>query len=510
MVPQRRPYQFYDTAVSICATCLRRVDAKIVFQDGGVWMLKRCPTHGAERVLIADDIDYYKRCREVFVKTPEQVTRYNTRTYYGCPYDCGICPDHEQHGCILLIEITDACNLRCPTCYAMSGPERQTHRSLKQIERMLDLAVRNEGEPNIVQISGGEPTIHPRFFEILDAARRRPIQHLMVNTNGIRIAREEDFAKRLKEYVPRFEIYLQFDSFRREALEILRAADTRRIHERALHRLNDLNIPTTLVVTVRRGVNDDELGEIIEFALAQPCVRGVTFQPVQAAGRLDGYEGGFDMSRDRLTLTEVRRRILEQSDVFAPEDIIPVPCHSESLAMAYGLKLDDRFMPLTGMVDPELLIEGGRNTIAYEYEDIVRDRLFELFSTHHSPQSQAGAMNDFLSITPAGDSLDRLSYDNIFRVLIVQFIDAYSFDLRSIRKTCVHIVHPDGKRAIPFDTYNMFYRDDLEGTLLAEIRREREPYRLHGPISTAVRHRNIEESSPATRKHQPESVEHSS
>ena len=450
-------------------------------------MLKRCPTHGAERVLLADDIDYYKRAREVFVKTPEQVSQYNTPVRYGCPYDCGICPDHEQHGCSLLIEITDACNLRCPTCYAMSGPERQTHRSLAQIERMLDLAVRNEEEPSIVQISGGEPTIHPQFFEILDAARRRPIHHLMINTNGIRIAREAGFAERLKDYEPAFEVYLQFDSFSRAAVEILRGADTRRVHERALEKLNTLNISTTLVVTVRRGVNDNELGRIIDYARAQPCVRGVTFQPVQAAGRLEGYEGGFNCDRDRLTLTEVRRRILEQSELFAPEDIIPVPCHSESLAMAYALKLGDKFVPLTGMVDSELLIEGARNTISYEREDVIREKLFDLFSTHHSPMSQAGSMNAFLSAVPAPERPSGLSYKNIFRILIVQFIDAHSFDLRSIRKTCVHIVHPDGKRVIPFDTYNLFYRDELEHTVLAEIRREREPDRLHGPLSTSMR-----------------------
>ncbi len=487
MARKVRPYRFYDTAVSICSSCLRRVDAKIVFQEGAVWMLKRCPTHGAERVLLADDIDYYKRAREVFVKTPEQVSRYNTPVRYGCPYDCGICPDHEQHGCSLLIEITDACNLRCPTCYAMSGPERQTHRSLAQIERMLDLAVRNEEEPSIVQISGGEPTIHPQFFEILDAARRRPIHHLMINTNGIRIAREAGFAERLKDYEPAFEVYLQFDSFRRAAVEILRGADTRRVHERALEKLNTLNISTTLVVTVRRGVNDNELGRIIDYARAQPCVRGVTFQPVQAAGRLEGYEGGFDCVRDRLTLTEVRRRILEQSELFAPEDIIPVPCHSESLAMAYALKLGDKFVPLTGMVDSELLIEGARNTISYEKEDVIREKLFDLFSTHHSPMSQAGSMNAFLGVVPAPERPSGLTYKNIFRILIVQFIDAHSFDLRSIRKTCVHIVHPDGKRVIPFDTYNLFYRDELEHTVLAEIRREREPDRLHGPLSTSMR-----------------------
>lgn len=487
MAPKLRPYQFYDVAVSICSTCYRRVDAKIVFQDGGVWMLKRCQEHGPERVLLADDIDYYRRAREIFLKTPEQVARYNTPVKWGCPYDCGVCPDHEQHGCISLIEVTDACNLRCPTCYAMSGPERKNHRSLEQIEAMLDLAVRNEEEPSIVQISGGEPTIHPQFFEILDAARRRPIQHLMVNTNGIRIAKEDGFAERLKEYEPGLEVYLQFDSFRLEAVQLLRGADTRGVHQRALERLNDLNIGTTLVVTIRRGVNDDELGEIIDFARSQPCVRGVTFQPVQAAGRLDNYDDGFDLERDRLTLTEVRRRILEQSDLFAPEDILPVPCHADSVAMAYALKLDDKFIPLTGMIDPETLIEGGRNTIAYEKEGVIKDKLFNLFSTHHSPGSQAGAMSDLLGDMPGLEALSTLSYDNIFRILIVEFIDAHSFDLRSIRKTCVHIVHPDGKRAIPFDMYNMLYRDDLEHTILAEIRSEREPVKLNGPITKHMR-----------------------
>lgn len=487
MAPKLRPYQFYDIAVSICSTCLRRVDAKIVFQDGCVWMLKRCQEHGPERVLLADDIDYYKRAREIFVKTPEQVAHYNTPVKWGCPYDCGVCPDHEQHGCISLIEVTDACNLRCPTCYAMSGPERKNHRSLEQIESMLDLAVRNEEEPSIVQISGGEPTIHPQFFEILDAARRRPIQHLMVNTNGIRIANEDGFADRLKEYQPGVEIYLQFDSFRPDAVQLLRGADTTKVHKRALKRLNDLNIATTLVVTIRRGVNDDELGDIIEFARSQACVRGVTFQPVQAAGRLENYDGGFDMDRDRLTLTEVRRRILEQSDMFEPEDILPVPCHADSVAMAYALKMDDKFIPLTGMIDAETLVEGGRNTIAYEKESVIKDKLFDLFSTHHSPGSQAGAMSELLSSVPGFASLGNLSYDNIFRVLIVEFIDAHSFDLRSIRKTCVHIVHPDGKRAIPFDVYNMLYRDNLEHTVLAEIRNEREPVRLNGPITDSMR-----------------------
>jgi len=477
------PYLYYDAAVSICSTCLRRVDAKIVFQDGCVWMLKRCPRHGRERILIADDIDYYRRAREVFIKRPEQVQHPNTKTRYGCPYDCGICPDHEQHGCTLLIEITDCCNLRCPTCYANSGPERQTHRSLQQIESMLDLAVRNEGEPSIVQISGGEPTLHPDFFAVLDLARQRPIQHLMLNTNGVRIANEPAFAERLAGYMPEFEVYLQFDSLRPEALKLLRGVDLTATHQRALARLDALGIPTTLVCTVRREVNDDELGAITDFALTWPCVRGVTFQPVQAAGRLERYRDGYDPGRDRLTLTEVRRKLLKQTRLFAPEDIVPVPCHADNIAMGYAVRQGREAMALTGLVAPEILIQSATNTIAYEREAGLHRALFKLFSTHHSQASQHAALEQFLA--RAGADSSGLGYDNIFRVLIVEFIDAYAFDLRSIRKTCVHIVHPDGKRVIPFDTYNLFYRDGLETNVLAPIRAERETLKLSGSIATA-------------------------
>ena len=245
-----REYLFYDTAVSICTTCYRRIDAKIVFEDGNVFMLKRCPEHGFERVLMADDIDYYRRCREVFIKPPEMPNHYNTPVRYGCPYDCGLCPDHEQHSCLTLLEITDVCNLSCPICYAESGPHRTTCKPLEQIERMLDTIVGNEIEPDIVQISGGEPTIHPDFFAILDAAKRRPIKHIMVNTNGLRIAQEEGFAERLATYMPQFELYLQFDSLRRDPLMQLRGADLRGVRSKALEKLNSLNISTTLVVTV--------------------------------------------------------------------------------------------------------------------------------------------------------------------------------------------------------------------------------------------------------------------
>jgi len=449
-----RPYLFYDTTSSVCTTCLRVCQATILIKDSRVFMDKWCPAHGTERVLVADDADYYRLCREVYVKAPEMPRRFNTAMQYGCPFDCGLCPDHMQHSCLTLIEVTDNCNLRCPVCFAASGPERLTHKPLADVVAMLDAVVANEGEPDVVQLSGGEPTLHPDFFAILDAARERPIRHLMVNTNGIRIAQEPGFAEKLAAYRAGFEVYLQFDSLEPKALKHLRGADLSRVHRDALARLNALDISTTLVVTLCKGLNDGEIGHIIDFALTQPCVRGVTLQPIQQAGRTDGYDPG----SHRLTVSEIRRLIAEQSSAFTLDDIIPVPCNPDTLAMGYALRSGTTALPLTRFIGPDVLLRSEASTIAFERDASLRSSVFKLFATNHGPEAQATRLSELLCCLPRVEAPEGMGYRDVFRVLIVQFMDALSLDIRALKKSCIHIAQPDG-RLIPFESFNLFYRD---------------------------------------------------
>jgi len=456
-----RPYIFFELTNSLCSRCLRKVEAKVVFQEGRVYLHKFCPEHKAERVLISTDVDYYQYSRRT-LKPGQMPLKFHTSIERGCPYDCGLCPDHEQHSCLALVEVTDRCNLTCPVCYAESSPHRVSHRSLEQITFMLDCVVRSEGHPDIVQISGGEPTIHPEFFAVLDLARERPIKHLMVNTNGIRIAQEPDFVRRLAEYKKGFEVYLQFDSLDAGPQKVLRGANLVDIHSRALEQLNKYSISTTLVATLKKGLNDDQVGAIIEFALSIPCVRGITFQPIQAAGRTED----FNPAQDRLTLAEVRTKILEQSTLFQPKDIVPVPCHPDCLAMAYALKLDGRPVPLTQLFDPSTLLELQGNSFVNERDPRLHQLVVDLFSTSHSPDSSARTLRQLLCCLPELAVPSELTYDKVFRILIVQFLDPYNFDVRSVKKSCIHIVHPDG-RIIPFDTYNLFYRETAMARLPA-------------------------------------------
>lgn len=473
MTRRERPYLFYGVTRAICGECLHLCDAKEVIEDGKVYLQKRCMTHGVQKVILSDDVDYFKLCREVYLKPPEQPDNYNTGVRYGCPYDCGICPDHEQHGCVSVLEVTDNCNLNCPTCFALSGTHRTTHRSMEQIHSMLDLIVHNEGTPDVVQVSGGEPTMHPQIFEILDECKRRPIQHVMLNTNGLRIAQEDGFAEKLAAYMPGFELYFQFDGLEDSIYRELRGANLWEIKKRALEKLDELNLSTTLVVTLKKGLNDDVIGDILKFAAQHRCIRGVTLQPVYDEGR----NVDFDANEHRLPLSTVRRMVAEQSDVFTLEDVIPVPCHPDSVAMAYAVRGGEdgaSLHPLTRFVPPELLLEGAKNTIIYEGDENLLNEfgksLFKAFSTAHSPESASDALGELMCCLPKVEIADGLGYDRVFRLIIMSFIDRHTLDLRSVRKSCVHVAQRDGKRMIPFDTYNIFYREPEQRQRLEEIR----------------------------------------
>jgi uncharacterized radical SAM superfamily Fe-S cluster-containing enzyme len=218
------------------------------------------------------------------------------------------------------------------------------------------------------------------------------------------------------------------------------------------------------VMTVLPGINDEQIGEVIQHALQWKCVRGVTLQPVSEVGRL-----AVENKSKRLLVSEVRRAVAEQSQLFSKEDVVPVPCNPDTLAMAYALKLGGKAIPLTRHLGPEALLAGPRNTIVFERDPALKDKVFKLFSTNHSPESQASCLSDLLCCLPKV-AAPSLNYENIFRVLIVQFMDIHNLDLRALKKSCVHFAQPDGK-LIPFETYNLFYRGKrMERTNL--IRRE--------------------------------------
>jgi len=467
LLRRTRPYVFWGQTTSLCETCLALVPAKIAIKGNEVWYEKRCDRHGTHSTLISTDAAYWRLCKD-YIKPGDRPLALQSHTEFGCPYDCGLCPDHEQHSCLALIEINEHCNLTCPVCFADSSPARSKHLPLPVIERMVDALVASEGEPDLVQLSGGEPTLHPDFFAVLDAVRARPVRHVMVNTNGLRIAQEPDFAARLAEQKRGLEIYLQFDSLRRDALMDLRGADLRRVRRDALENLERHNVSTTLVVTVKRGVNDDEIGEIVRHALQWRCVRGITFQPVQDAGR----NLNFDKGR-RVVLSDIRRRIVEDSGVFGEDDMVPLPCNPETISIGYGLRNGTSVLPVTSLIPREEFVAIAPNAITFEKHPVLREKFVELFSLSSGANNAPERLTEFLCCLPKFAAPAGLSYENVFRVAVVQFMDRFNFCVGGVKRSCIHFVTPNGQ-IIPFDTYNLFYRDGRIDGIRAALTAKRE------------------------------------
>ncbi len=447
------PYIFHGQTTSLCSQCFSLVPAKIIFDDGNVYYLKRCKVHGVEKALISSDIAYYKLAQD-YIKPGDRPHVFQTRTEEGCPYDCGLCPDHEQHSCLGLIDVNEACNLSCPVCFADSSTGKTYHRPLAEIEKMMDALCASEGEAYLLQLSGGEPTIHPQIIEIIKAAKQRPIRHIMLNTNGIRIAQDEEFVKQLAAFKPGIEVYLQFDSLRPSVLKNLRGADLTRIRRDALEALERHNVSTTLVVVVKRGQNEDELGDIINHALKWKCVRGITFQPVQDAGRNEG----FDPAADRFVLSDIRKAIIAAGTPFTAGDIIPLPCNPESISIGYALRNGDKIAPITSYFPREMLVEALPNAITFEKYPDLHKQIMNFFSLSTVECNNPERLDALLCCLPQVPVPEGMGYENIFRIAIVEFLDAHNFCISRVKRSCVHFVTPAGQ-IIPFDTYNLFYRD---------------------------------------------------
>lgn len=456
MARQRNEDVFDSVTTSLCSTCAETVPARIVLRGPSVYLLKRCSTHGPHEEILEEDAKFFLRREEY--RTSPTPSRVDTEIKHGCPHDCGLCPDHAQHTCIGLIEVTDACDAACPICYARAGGK--TFLDLETIGNMLDAYLEAEGgNVEILQISGGEPTTHPQILDIIRLARNKGIRYVMLNTNGIRLADDPGFAASLAEFHGGFEIYLQFDGFDAKASRAFRGQDRTGTHKRALDRLAQAGVPATLVTTVEAGVNDDQVGRIIEFGLSSPAVRGINFQPLAYFGNADRRP-----SDGRVTLTGVIKRIEEQvSGMLRSDDFLPLPCDPNRVAFSYLYRQGGRFIPMARRSDLRKYLAETGNTLAFFPKDALA-RLGESFCCGQTC-SCISAVKDLIPLIPlarrAAFSRDKVAFttENLFRVTVTSFLDRYNFDLQSMQMECVHVLTPDGRR-IPFSAYNLFHRGD--------------------------------------------------
>lgn len=446
--------------VSLCPDCLKKIPARVAEWEGQVWMFKSCDCTGQSRafeVMLSSDVRHYHR---------KSVRGGGCGT--GCCCAPTVAPASQSdadgavgHSCNVLIEITQQCNLTCPACYASSSPSQTEYLSVNDVARLADeLVQRGHGDADVVQLSGGEPTLHPQLPEIIETILARGFRKLYLNTNGIRLARD-DFANTLEPFAEKLGVYLQFDGMKRDTYRILRGrAELLDDKLKAWGQCERLGIDLVPTMTVARGINDDELGEFLKRSASSNRVDKVMIQPAIYSGRYLNPQ-----RIDRLGVADVAKAIAEQTGTFSEADFGPIPCGEPNcFSMALALKTPKGLLPVSRYFPrPEQWEEGSTSELIQAVSDSFDDAknlraILEWVGTAAAealPDEALDALLDQVALAKSG--ADQSNWKGLFAIGIKPFMDAYTYDQDRIDECCVHIVSRDGT-PVSFCEYNAINR----------------------------------------------------
>lgn len=481
-----------EETLSVCPVCKKLLPAILVRRDDRVVMRKRCGQHGEFEALVYGDADMFERITP-FNKPGTPARKFAAQVEQGCPWDCGLCPEHRQHLCLGIIEVNSECNLDCPLCLADArGPSRHGEGfqlSLAQVNYMLDKFVECEGQPEVVQFSGGEPSLHPQILEFIALAKIKGISYVMLNTNGIRIARDDRFLEGLAELKPH--IYMQFDGFDPQTNLALRGrSDLLEIKLKALDRMAEADLRVVLVPAIEYGVNEHEIGRIVEFAIRHPAVFGISFQSAFRAQRCLPAD-----PMHRITAPDILKAIEAQTQgLLRPDDFVPIPCCAPSCGVAtYAMLTEERVIPIPRLVPVSLYLDYIANRSMPSLDKDLLSLLERLWSSGAKVGSDQATRFVLEALTrakvpmqvpdpdwtgerchscrvglPIGQHNTRDLGRHIFMISVRDFMDVYNFDVNDIHKCCLGVLQPDG-RSVPFCAYNSLgYRERTTARLLSE------------------------------------------
>lgn len=488
---------YYGMTRSVCSQCDELVNAQMLIRDEKVIMRKYCPTHGHSEVLVATDVDWLYNSRSA-VKPPD-LPELSSKVNKGCPNDCGLCDDHQQHTCFAQIEITNACDLNCSICYTGEQHGKKWYLPQDRFEFMVKEAVRREKGLNQLAITGGEPTMHPKLFEYIAFAKKQDIKGVLLFTNGVKISKDEEFVRRLADTRPT--IYLSFDGFNAEVYKKTRGNDQLGMKLKALEMLEKYNISTILVPAIMRGVNEDQLGPIIEYLFKTKNVVTVQIQPVFSIGSCS--ELGLDPMK-RMTLTDVMAEIDKQTQgKIKSSDFMYIPCHNPLCGNTNYILIDDNGnpLPLKRFVDVDKHLDYITNTSRADVDDLfslTRENI-EGIASASAVLGQQGVVeqkiNDLLSGSSCCGLNSKYNFTrNIKQISIHAFMDKHTWDQNRVQKCCIHTLLPDG-RVMPFCNYNIFHRNSGDDYTYENQLNKFEKGKLTNSIVIETKTNKITESS---------------
>lgn len=440
---------------SLCPECLAKIPAKRIVEDGNVYLEKSCQRHGDFKTLIWRDDELYRQWGTGEVSS-KLIKRRLSETRKGCPYDCGLCPNHQGETCTVLMEVTSRCNIECPICFASANKSPGQDSSLDEIRGMYHTVLEAAGTCP-VQLSGGEPTVRDDLPDIVALGKNMGFGHIQINTNGLRIAEEREYLEELKRAGADL-IYLQFDGMSKEIYRQIRGANLLDLKLQAIENCSALEIGLILVPTLIPGVNDHQVGEIVQFAKRHiPIVKGVHFQPVSYFGRYSRSPG----DEDRITIADVLKALQTQTaGEIKATDFVPRRRKDSHCGFSafYVLTEEGKLQPTTNFQFRQSPLLGSgclKESPAEHVRRFISQR--QRFVERRTEENQASptywqgffqrAETHYLSISG------------------MPFQDVWTVDLERLQGCCIHVITPN-KKLIPFCA---FYLTSATGKRLHHV-----------------------------------------
>jgi uncharacterized radical SAM superfamily Fe-S cluster-containing enzyme len=449
---------------ALCRVCKNALPARVVARDGAAWLEKTCPKHGAQSVKVAASAEWYLRTRS-FPMRPKRGREVSRPVDLGCPFDCGPCTSHQVDLAMPVVTITSSCNLDCPICYVHNKNDDAWHMPLDDFGRTLEHIVQAKGgRVDLLNLTGGEPMMHPRFFELVELARSFGISRISACTNGLEVLKP-GVPARLHELGVR--VAMSFDTFDSDVDMAMQGASLLKAKLRCLDLLDEHGVDVTLIPVMTRGYNDQELGAILQLAMARRCVRHVEVHTITYTG-----QGGvaFDR-RGRICMDEVLAEIDAQVPWLSASDFVPSPwAHPLCYQIACLLVGDDGPpIPFTRFLDPMTFHGCLTETLYLEptaaVEVALRDAIDRLWASDE-PDAERTLRRLKAMLNDAFPADRELSYDERLRasekhikaIYLHSHMDEESLDMQRLAACCDASCYPDGSR-YPVCAYNILYRE---------------------------------------------------
>ncbi len=452
---------FLSASKGMCRECGKLVEVRYISQNDHVYLERYCKDHGVSRALVAESLTWYLKA----LSSPSSTCapKKTIPKHSECPYSCGPCTFHAQRCNIPVFSITNACDLRCPICFTYNRADQTYFMSADEFNKHIDFVIESTGGVDLVNITGGEPTLHPDLFQLLELADRPEIGRITMNTNGLQIANNPDIAKRLADLG--IYVVISIDTFDQEKSLLLHGKDIVREKRKALEVLEKNNVQTTILMVLVGGINEDELGDVLDLSLNNDFVRSLTIQTMAYTGQ----GGGHFNPRQHIPVDGVERRIEEGSNGLITQDnFVPLPtAHPLCYGVCY-LLIDsaNQFISFTDLFDIDTLAshlsEGYLLKPSDRLENDLREAVNRLWSEGGNEKTLSLLKTLLKTMYPAGKQYSvserqQLAETMIKTIYVHAHMDEDTYEIgRAIR--CPDQVPVDAEKLVGACNYNLFYR----------------------------------------------------